>query len=102
MDRWTLLKLALLVVAGLCGFGAFFRALGSFVLQPAVPRPVLFALYAGYWLGTALVAAALFAGWLPAAGGEPEGRRRFGKRRMRWLLAAGGASIMLLVLWLVW
>jgi hypothetical protein len=103
VDRWTILKFAILVVAGLCGFWAFFRALGSFVLQPAIPRRVLFALYAGYWLGTALVAAALFNGWAPSADGEPEGlHRRFGGRRTRWLLAVGGVSIMLLVLWLVW
>lgn len=102
MDRGRLLKLAILIVVGLCGFWAFFQALGSFVLQPAIPRRVLFLLYAGYWLGTALVAAALFDWRFPSAGGEPRGfRRRFGGRTTRYLLAACGAAIILPILWLV-
>lgn len=102
MDRWRLLKLAILIVVGLCGFWAFFQALGSFALQPALPRRVLFLLYAGYWLGTAFVAAALFDWRLPSAGGEPRGfRRRFGGRASRYLLAACGAAIILPILWLV-
>jgi hypothetical protein len=102
MDRWTLLKLAILIVVGLCGFWAFFQALGSFILQPAIPRRVLFLLYAGYWLGTALVAAALFDWRFPSADGEPRGLgRRFGGRTTRGLLAACGAAIILPILWLV-
>jgi hypothetical protein len=102
MDRWKLLKLAILIVAALCGFWAFFQALGSFALQPALSRRILFLLYAGYWVGTALLAASLFDWRFPSTGGEPRGlRRRFGDRTIRYLLAGGGASIMLLILWLV-
>lgn len=101
-DRLRGAKVFLLVGALLCGFAAFYGALGDASLQPALPRRLLFLLFAAYWLGAWLLAAALFGWQLESAEGEPRGLHRvFGPLRTRWLFAVAGVAIMSIIIWVV-
>lgn len=101
-DRLRGAKVFLLVGALLCGFAAFYGALGDASLQPALPRRLLFLLFAAYWLGAWLLAAALFGWQLESAEGEPRGPHRvFGQHRTRWLLAVAGVAVMSVIVWVV-
>lgn len=94
-DKFVGAKIFLLAGTLICGFWAFFSALGDSTLQPALPRRVLFLLFAGYWLGAWLFAAALFNWRWETPEGEPRGlHHMLGGAAARWLLALVGAAIM--------
>lgn len=101
-DRLRGAKVFLLVGALLCGFIAFYGALGDASVQPALPRRLLFLLFAAYWLGAWLLAAALFGWRLESAEGEPRGPHRvFGPLRTRWMFAVAGVAVMSAIIWFV-
>jgi hypothetical protein len=101
-DRLRGAKIFLLVGALLCGFIAFYGALGDTSVQPVLPRRLLFLLFAAYWLGAWLLAAALFGWQVESAEGEPRGPHRvLGPLRTRWLLAVVGVAVMSIIIWFV-
>jgi len=101
-DRLRGAKMFLLVGALLCGFVAFYGALGNMSVQPEIPRRLLFLLFAAYWLGAWLLAAALFGWQLESAEGEPRGLHRMvGPLPTRWLLAFAGVAVMSIIIWVV-
>jgi hypothetical protein len=101
-DRLRGAKIFLLAGALLCGFLAFYAALGDATLQPAIPRRLLFLLFGAYWLGAWLLAAAMFGWRFESPEGEPRGlHRMWGEHRTRWLLAIAGVAIMAAIIWYV-
>ena len=79
-DRLRWAKIFLLVGALLCGFVAFYGGVGDASVQPALPRRLLFLLFAAYWLGAWLLAAALFGWQFESAEGELRGPHRVSVR----------------------
>lgn len=101
-SRWRWAKLALLAVAGIGGIAAFGLALGGSILRPALPRPVLFWLFAAYWLALTALAAGLFDWRWQRETGEPLGlHRMLGEQTARWLLLFGGIAVMIVIVCLI-
>jgi hypothetical protein len=100
---WRWAKIVAVMLVAVLGMFAFGNALGGPMLQPILPRRLLFWLFAAYWLGLASFAAGWFDWRWRTEAGELRGLHRLlGERAARWALLGGGGAMMIAIVWLIW